>query len=121
MFEQDYIMRMIRELIRGVLKIVFHIDTDDPTVELIKNERKQQTTEELLKMTDDGRINEAENRLFCLIEDGNAEDMKMALVFYAHLNEKDDEFLEEHDFGRDEIRAGLKDATEKTGISGIVD
>lgn len=121
MFEQDYVMRMIRELIRGLLKMCFHIDTDSPALVLIKNEEKRQTTEELLKMSDDGRINEAENRLFYAVEEGNAEDMKMALVFYAHVNEKTDAFLEAHDFSRGEIRSGLRDISEKTGIDGLVD
>lgn len=121
MFEQDYVMRMIKELIRGMLKIVFNIDTDDPTVTLLKNAAQQQTTEELLKMTDDGRINEAENRLFYIVEDGNTEDLKMALIFYSHLNEKSDEFLEANSFSRGEIRTGLRDISEKAGIEGLTD
>ena len=121
MFEQDYIMRMIKELIRGMLKIVFNIDTPDPTMELLKNAEQLQTTEALLKMSDDGRINEAENRLFCVVEEGSTEDLKMALVFYAHLNEKSDTFLEEHSFSRQEIRSGLRDISHKAGIEGLVD
>lgn len=121
MFEQDYVMRMIRELIRGLMKICFGIDTDSPALELIKNEEKRQTTEELLKLTDDGRINEAENRLFYAVEEGNGEDLKMALVFYTHLNGKTDVFLEEHDFSRAEIREGLKDISGKTGLFGLTD
>ena len=121
MFTEDYIMRTIREMIRGIMKIVFHIDTDDPTAALIKNEQQRQTTEELLKMTDDGRINEAENKLFLAVEAGGTEGLKMALVFYAHLNGKSDVFLEEHDFKRSEIRSGLKDIEETVGIGGLME
>ena len=121
MFEQDYVMRMIRELIRGMLKMCFGIDTDSPALTLVKNEEKRQTTEELLKMTDDGRINEAEDRLFCVLEPGNGEDLKMALVFYAHVNEKTDAFLEAHGFSRAEIHTGLRDITEKAGVGGLMD
>ena len=31
MYEQDYIMRLIKEMVRAVLKLLFHIDTETPT------------------------------------------------------------------------------------------
>lgn len=30
MFEQDYIMRLIREMVRTMAKLVFKVDIDDP-------------------------------------------------------------------------------------------
>ena len=32
----------------------------------------------------------------------------MALIFYSHLNEKSNDFLEAHDFSREEIKAGWR-------------
>lgn len=119
MFTEDYIMRTIREMIRGILKIVFNIDTDDPTAEIIKNGQQRRTAEELLKLTDDGRIDEAENRLFLAVEEGDTEGLKMALVFYAHLNGKENAFLEAHDFSRREIETGLKDIVARAGFDGL--
>lgn len=37
MFEQDYIMRMIKDMIRALLKMLFDIDTDTPSADLIEN------------------------------------------------------------------------------------
>ena len=66
MFEQDYVMRLIKEMVRAILKLLFNIDTESPTVELLENKEEQETLENLLDMVDVGEINEAENRLFVL-------------------------------------------------------
>ena len=34
MFEQDYIMRLINEMVRAILKMIFNIDTESPSAEL---------------------------------------------------------------------------------------
>lgn len=50
MFEQDYIMRMIKEMVRAILKLLFNIDTDAPAAELLKGLEDAQTLDELLDM-----------------------------------------------------------------------
>ena len=64
MYEQDYIMRLIQEMVRVILKLLFNIDTESPSAELIEDAEEKQTLESLLDMVDDGRINEAENSLY---------------------------------------------------------
>ena len=71
---------------------------------------KRQALEELLNLIDRGEINEAENRLSELLEDGGGQELELALLFYSHLNEKSNDFLESHDFSREEIKSGLEDA-----------
>lgn len=122
MFEQDYIMRLIRELVRAVCKLIFHIDTETPGLELFDAEREQEQREALegiIRLADQGRINQAENLLFEWPGDGNQETLKMALVFYAHLNEKTDAFLAEHDFSREEIRDGLHEVMSRYGLESL--
>lgn len=122
MFEQDYIMRLIRELVRAVCKLIFHIDTETPGLELFDAEREQEQREALegiIRLADQGRINEAENLLFEWPGDANQETLKMALVFYAHLNEKTDAFLAEHDFSREEIRDGLHEVMSRYGLESL--
>ena len=58
MFEQDYIMRVIKEMIRAILKLLFSIDTDSPTMELLSEKEQVETTEKLMEMVDGGKINE---------------------------------------------------------------
>ena len=119
MFEQDYIMRLIKEMVRAILKLIFHIDTESPTVELLENKEEKETLGNLLDMVDDGKINEAENRLYDLISDTDVNGLEIALLFYSYLNDKTDDFLEENDFSRDEIKLGLENVADRFGISGI--
>ena len=83
MYEQDYIMRLIQEMVRVILKLLFNIDTESPSAELIEDAEEKQTLESLLDMVDEGRINEAENSLYDSIENMNKSDMEMALLFYS--------------------------------------
>ncbi|MBP1584602.1 MAG: hypothetical protein ILP17_02820 [Lachnospiraceae bacterium] len=121
MFEQDYIMRLIKDMVRAILKLVFNIDTDSPSAELLEDTEEKQTLDELLDMADDGFINEAENRLYVITEEGKKTDLEIALLFYSYLNDKSDEFLEAHDYSRDEIKTGLKDITVRYGIDGFAE
>jgi len=121
LFEQDYVMRLIREMVRAILKFLFNIDTDSPSAELLKDSEKEQTFEELLNMVDDGFINEAENRIYEITEEGKKIDLEMALLFYTYLNDKSDKFLEEHNYSRDEIKAGLEDITARYGVGGFTE
>ena len=116
MVEQDYIMRLIKELVRALLKVIFHTDVDMPSVEMLKDSQRRCALEELLNMIDRGEINEAENRLSELLEDGAGQELELALIFYSHLNEKSNEFLETYDFSREEIKSGLEDVLEEKGL-----
>ena len=116
MYEEDYIMRTIKEMVRTLLKLLFNIDTKSPSAELLEDTADQQTLNELLYMVDDGSINEAENKIYDITDDGGKTDLEIALLFYAYLNDKPDAFLENHNYSRDEIKSGLKDVTTKYGV-----
>lgn len=121
MFEQDYIMRMIKEMVRLFLKILFNINTDSPTAELLENEQKQGILNNLTNMIDEGNINKAENELYSIIENGEKDDLEMVILFYSYLNDKDDDFLSEHDFSREEVKNGLKTGLSKYGFESLSD
>lgn len=121
MYEQDYIMRLIKEMVRAILKLLFNIDTESPSSELIKDAEEKQTLESLLDMIDEGRINEAENSLYDSIENLDKSGLEIALLFYSYLNDKSDEFLEEHDFTRDEVKQGLEDISSRYGMNGFAE
>lgn len=119
MFEQDYVMRLIKEMVRAILKLLFNIDTELPTVELLENKEEKETLKNLFDMIADGKINEAENRLYDLTSDTDMNSLEIALLFYSYLNDKTDDFLEENDFSRDEIKLGLENVTDSFGLSSI--
>lgn len=117
MFEQDYIMRLIKELVRTILKLIFHIETESPTGELLKDSEQTAVYEKLLDMVDSGNINDAENQLYDVTCDGDLCNLEIALLFYSYLNDKSDEFLEMHNFKREEIVQGIKDLTARYGLA----
>jgi len=118
-FEQDYVMRLIKEMVRTILKLLFNIDTESPTVELLENKEEQETLENLLDMVDAGEINEAENRLYDLTSNTDVNGLEIVLLFYSYLNDKTDDFLEENDFSRDEIKLGLENIADSFGVGSI--
>lgn len=119
MYEQDYIMWLIKEMVRALLKLLFNIDAQSPSVELLEDAEEKQALENLLDMIDEGKINEAENSLYDSVENMDKSGLEMALLFYSYLNDKSDDFLEEHDFNRIEVKQGLESITSRYGISGF--
>lgn len=119
MFEQDYIMRQIHQFIRVLVKMLFNIDSEIPTSQLLEYTNSKGTAEDLLRKIDDGNINEAENELFELIEDKSKDGLFTGIVFYSHLNDKDDDFLESNDFSRDEVEDGIRHLLSEYDIDGI--
>lgn len=121
MFEQDYIMRLIKEMVRAILKLLFSIDTESPSSELLKDAEEKQTLESLLDLVDAGRIDEAENRIFEITENLDKSNFEIALLFYSYLNDKSDDFLEENNFSRDEVKQGLKDIVSRYGVDSVAE
>ena len=118
MFKQDYVMRLIKEMVRAILKLLFNIDTESPTAELLDSKEEKEILENLLDMVDAGKINEAENGLYDSVTDINS--LKVALLFYSYLNDKTDDFLEANNFSRVDIKLGLENAAESFGFDNIV-
>ena len=119
MFEQDYIMRLVKEIIRVLLKLLFNLEVESPTSDLLENMEEKGILDALLDKVDVGYINEAENQIFELTGDGDTKHLETALLFYSYLNEKSDDFLTEHHFSREEIRSGLHDVVSGYGLEGM--
>jgi hypothetical protein len=118
-FEQDYIMRLIKEMVRAILKLLFNIDTDSPTAELLEDSEEKATLNTLLDMVDDGKIDEAENEIYELTENLDYNNLEVALLFYSYLNDKSDEFLKTNNFSRDEVKEGLETIVSQYGLNSI--
>ena len=94
--DKDYIMRIVHEWIRTLIKLIFNKDIDKDDKEPVSLEMIGQY-KKLLSMIDDGEINEAENILIDGLKEGDRDYFEMALLFYEKLSSKTDEFLAEHD------------------------
>lgn len=121
MFEKDYIMRMIKEAVRMLLKLLFNIDTTVPIEEIIARAEEKEITQRLLTMAEEGRINEAENELMELVSDGDRRFLKTALVFYYRLAEMDGEFLLSNNYTETEIKEGTENIIDIYGLKDLSD
>lgn len=121
MFEQDYIMRLVREIARVIAKLLFNIDSETLTEDLQNRLEETDTLKKLLDMVDEGQINEAENCLDDLLCAESPNSVEIAILFYYHLNEKTDMFLEENGFSREEVKLGMEKLAGDLGLSGLAD
>ena len=119
--KQDYILRMIEELINILIKT-------------LKDENKEKEEEinsfdvnddelylYLKELVNNKKINDAENYLFDKLNENNKKDFLSGMAFYKYLNEKDDEFLEKCDYSREEVLEGMADLSKKYGFGDFVE
>ena len=116
-YEQDYIMRLIKQVIRALIGILLNKKT---TIAYDMPVNRQRTSgadflARLISLADAGKICEAENELSDILECGLDTAFQIALMFYDHLNDYTDTFLEEHGFSREEIRQGVLDVAKRMG------
>lgn len=104
--DKDYIMRMVHEAVRMLIRLIFGKDIDNEEKDLVSLE-KLKLYKKLTAMIDDGEINEAENLLLDGLDPDDRDYFEMALLFYEKLGAKK-EFLLEHDYTQDEVIDGLK-------------
>lgn len=121
MYEQDYIMRIIKEMIRTILKLLFNIDMESPDENLLQDVECKEKLDKLRQMLENGDINGAESMLYTWIDKTRADGLMTGILFYYYLNEKSDAFLGEHGFSRDEVKQGLSDWVSGYGIDELVD
>lgn len=121
MLQDDYILRQIREMVHAVMKMLFQVNASNLTPEVLEDTSAREALKSLNALTDDGNIDEAENQLYEMTCDGDRQNLEIGLLFYYHLNGKEDEFLEEHNFSREEIMTGIQDLAERYNLSGIAE
>ena len=113
-------MRLVHEIARVLAKILFNIDSETVSEELESRIEETDILEKLLNMLDKGQINEAENKLYDMLDAGAPNCIETEILFYSYLNEKSDEFLKENDYSRGEVKEGIEDVAEKVGLSGLI-
>ena len=118
--EKDYIMRIIKEMVRVLFSLM--LGKQYKSVELPdenKYEVSGKALEEFEKMVDEGSINESENILLESIDYTKKEEVLAAILFYQYIGEKDDDFLEAHNYSKEEALDGIKRLAEHQGYGQI--
>jgi hypothetical protein len=121
MVEEDYVTRMIRDMVRAVVRAI--LGKSELNYEFPKeNERTNDDMvfNKMIQMADAGDINGAENMLLTEFEFKEPKQLEIALAFYSHLNEFEEDFLEANDYSRREIGEGIDAVAKKYGYSGIM-
>lgn len=118
--DKDYVMRIVHEWIRTLIKLIFNKDIDkeedaEIPLEVMEQFRKLQA------MIDDGEINQAENILLDGLKEGDRTYFEMSLLFYEKLSGKTDEFLAENDYSRQEVVDGLKYVVNYYGYGSLLE
>ena len=119
--EKDYIMRMIKEMVRILFSLIY--GKKYVSVELEK-ENKYEVSGKILKsfldMIDSGQINEAENILLENIDYANNDEVMAAALFYQYLSEKDSEFLINNNYTKEEVLSGFKQLLVQSGYNNLL-
>ena len=121
MLQDDFILRQIREMIHAVMRMLFQVNASELSPEVIEDASARTVLEELLALSDEGRIDEAENQIYEMTCDGARQNLEIGLLFYYNLNGKDDDFLEVHNFSREEIMTGIHELADRYQLSGIAE
>ncbi len=119
--EKDYIMRMIKEMVRVLFSLAF--GKKYVSVELEKENKYEVSGKNLknfLNMIDLGQINEAENILLDSIDYTNNNEVIEVALFYQYLSEKDNKFLENNNYTKEEVLSGFKQLLMKSGYSDLL-
>lgn len=119
--EKDYVMRMIKETARVIFSVIF--GKTYVSVEMEKGNKYKvsgKALDDLWEMVDAGQINEAENLILEKIDYADKEEVMGAALFYIYLSEKEDTFLEAHQYSKEEVLFGLKQLFERSGYQEIL-
>lgn len=120
--EKDYIMRVIKEMVRVLFSLLFgkkyaSIEQEHEN----KYEVSGHKLNELLAMADQGKINAAENLLLDNIDYTNINEVAAAALFYQYLSEKEDDFLMQNDYSKEEVFDGIIQLLKKSGYGDLTD
>ena len=119
--EKDYIMRIIKEMVRVLFSLMLgkkYVSVEQEA----KNgyEVSGKKLDELLTMIDNGEINEAENLMLEDIDYSNRNELAAAALFYQYVSEKNEDFLQKNNYSKEEVLDGINQIMQKAGYKDLV-
>lgn len=120
--EEDYIVRTIRQIAKALFLLISGEQL--PSAESLdqdENEVFGRKLKNLLALTDHGEINEAENILLCDIDYTDRDEISAAVLFYLYLSEKENDFLLQNNYSKEEVLDGLKQLGKRAGYGEFID
>lgn len=120
MYEQDYIMRMNRDAVRVIAKLVFNKDVNSMK-DIVDDESAENNIHKITYMQngmDD--ILEMEKDILHDLRQNKNRSLERAVLFYLCLSEESEEVLQNHNYSHDKIKERLSEVAEKLGIVDII-
>ena len=116
--EKDYIMRIIKEFVSVLISLILgkKYVAVEPEIQN-KYEVSGKKLQDFFVMIDRGEIDAAEDQLLEKIDYENKEEVAAAVFFYRYLSEKEESFLTDHDFSKEEVLDGLRRIARKAGYT----
>lgn len=111
-------MRIIHEMVRTIIKIIFNIDEKKEETQ-ISNGQIEEKRRLLYGLADSGAINEAENQLFEEMDASDLDYLLLGMLFFDYINDFSDEVLEKAGYTREEIRSGIETLLIEYGYEGL--
>lgn len=118
--EKDYIMRIIKEMVSVLFSVLLGRKFVSVELELAnKYEVSGKDLRDLLAMVDKGDINEAENLLLDGMDYANQDEVAAVALFYQYLSEKEESFLLQNNYSKEEVLEGMKWVMQKAGYADL--
>jgi hypothetical protein len=118
--KKDYSSRKVKDTIDSVSKL--YLGKNEPGYDLPEGNiysEMDKLYHRITTLADEGDINEAENVLLESLDYNDMKQFELALSFYLYINEFDDDYLEDHDYSKDEILYGTQTIVRK--FKGLTD
>ena len=119
MFENDFIMRQIKELTAVIAKILFGAKSE--SMSLMLQQRERQKVEFLVDRMKNGEIQDAVDEINSLADTNTKENLLIGLEFYSQLSDMDDDFFAEKGYNLVKARKSFEKFVEKFGLQQMTD
>ena len=114
MFEQDFIMRQIKEMTAVIAKILFGTKTE--SMSLMLQQRERQKVEFLVDKMKNGEIKEAVDEVDRLTDNNTKENLMIGLAFYDEFSDINDDALLAAGYSWGKARDSFERFAEKFGL-----
>ena len=119
--QDDRMSGNIQDIARLITRLLLQGDMPQYTLPSAEADYTEadQLFSKIIRLADEGDINGAENELLMNMEEDDPDYLELALTFYLYLNDMDGDYLDDHDYSREEILDGLKSLAEDWGVTGL--
>ncbi|MDE5792805.1 MAG: hypothetical protein K2H66_04685 [Oscillospiraceae bacterium] len=116
MFEQDYIMIQIKQIIEVAMKMFFNIDIATPATMMIQDQDKQDKSDKLILEIDGNNIRNAIADFKSVTSDKTKDDLLIGFYFFTKLCALDEEILNANNITYSEIQDEMRMFLAQYGI-----